>query len=83
MDLADHSAAFIKGDPRLVLYAEPQTGIVIWRPSDTETFDKALKQLPAGAASTTTIAGQRWLRNVAANPDANIELLIAEVEKAL
>ena len=83
MDLADHLAAFIKGDPRLVLHAEPQTGIVVWRPSDTETFDKVLQQLPAGAASTTTIAGQRWFRNVAANPNANIDLLIAEVQKAL
>jgi L-2,4-diaminobutyrate decarboxylase len=83
MDLADHLAAFIKGDPRLVLYAEPQTGIVVWRPSDTETFDKVLQQLPAGAASTTTIAGQQWFRNVAANPNANIDLLIAEVKKAL
>ena len=83
MDLAEHLAAFIKGDPRLVLYAEPQTGIVVWRPSDTETFDKVLQQLPAGAASTTTIAGQRWFRNVAANPNANIDLLIAEVQKAL
>jgi L-2,4-diaminobutyrate decarboxylase len=38
MDLAEHLAAFIKGDPRLVLHAERQTGIVVWRPSDTETF---------------------------------------------
>jgi L-2,4-diaminobutyrate decarboxylase len=68
---------------RLVLYAEPQTGIVVWRPSDTETFDKVLQQQPAGAASTTTIAGQRWFRNVAANPNANINLLIAEIQKAL
>jgi hypothetical protein len=38
MDLAEHLAAFIKGDPRLVPHAEPQTGIVVWRPSDTKTF---------------------------------------------
>ena len=54
-----------------------------WRPRDTETFDKVLQQLPAGAASTTTIAGQRWFRNVAANPNANIDLLIVEIQKAL
>jgi L-2,4-diaminobutyrate decarboxylase len=42
-----------------------------------------LQQLPAGAASTTTIAGQRWFRNVAANPNANIDLLIVEIQKAL
>jgi L-2,4-diaminobutyrate decarboxylase len=83
MDLAEQLAAFIRSDPRLVLYAEPQTGIVVWRPSDTETFDKVLQQLPAGAASTTTIAGRRWFRNVAANPNANIDLLIAEVQNAL
>ncbi len=83
MDLAEQLAAFIKGDHRLALYTEPQTGIVVWRPNDIETFDKLLKQLPVGAASTTTIARQRWFRNVAANPNANINLLITEVQKAL
>jgi L-2,4-diaminobutyrate decarboxylase len=83
MDLADHLAAFIKGNSRLVLCAELQTGIVVWRPSDTETFDQVLQQLPTETASTTTIAGQRWFRNVATNPNANIDLLIAEIQKAL
>jgi L-2,4-diaminobutyrate decarboxylase len=83
MDLAERLAAFIKYDPRLVLHAEPQTGIVVWRPADAETFDKLLQRLPQGSVSTTTIAGQQWFRNVAANPNANIDLLIAEIRKAL
>lgn len=57
IDLTEQLAVFIKGDSRVVLYAEPQTGIVVGRPNDTALFDKLLKQLPVGAASMTTIAG--------------------------
>jgi L-2,4-diaminobutyrate decarboxylase len=83
MDLAGQLLAFIKDDPRLVLYAQPRTGIVVWRPGDMATFDQVRKQLPVGAVSTTTIDGQRWFRNVAANPNADIERLIEAVRKAL
>jgi len=83
IDLAERLAAFVGEDARLVLFAAPRTGIVVWRPKDMEVFDNVLKRLPAGAASTTTMAGQRWLRNVAANPNADVDLLIGEVHKAL
>jgi hypothetical protein len=42
-----------------------------------------LNQLPAGSTSTTTISGGKWLRNVAANPNADIDLLIESIERVL
>jgi hypothetical protein len=33
--------------------------------------------------STTSIAGVKWFRNVAANPSADIDLLIAAIQEVL
>lgn len=81
--LAEQLAEFVEGDSRLVLLAAPQTGIVVWRPGDSATFDGVSRNLPIGAASTTTIAGERWFRSVAANPNADIKLLISGLRKAI
>jgi L-2,4-diaminobutyrate decarboxylase len=83
MDLARCLRDFVAADERLELYAEPQTGIVVWRPKDKNLFDQVLQRLPVGSTSTTSIAGGRWFRNVAANPSADIDLLIATIQKAL
>ncbi len=83
MDLARCLRDFVATDERLELYAEPQTGIVVWRPKNENLFDQVLQQLPVGSTSTTSIAGVKWLRNVAANPSADIELLIATLRGVL
>jgi L-2,4-diaminobutyrate decarboxylase len=73
----------VAADERLALYAEPQTGIVVWRPQDENLFDQVLQQLPVGSTSTTSMAGVKWFRNVAANPNADIDMLIATIQKVL
>jgi L-2,4-diaminobutyrate decarboxylase len=83
MDIACRLKDFVAADDRLVLYAEPQTGIVLWRPKDENLFDHVLQELPVGSTSTTSIAGGRWFRNVAANPSADIDILIANIHGAL
>ena len=83
MALAHGLRDFVSADARLRLYAEPQSGIVVWRPVCQNHFDKLLEQLPAGSSSTTTIAGERWIRNVAANPNADIAQLIAAIQGTL
>ena len=83
MDLARCLRDFVAADERLELYAEPRTGIVVWRPKNENLFDQVLHKMPLGSTSTTTIAGGRWFRNVAANPSADIDLLIATIQKAL
>jgi L-2,4-diaminobutyrate decarboxylase len=81
MDLARRLRDFVAADERLALYAEPQTGIVVWRPKDENLFDQVLQQLPVGSTSTTSMAGVKWFRNVAANPNADIDMLIATIQK--
>lgn len=83
MDLARSLTDFVVADERLVLYAPPQTGIVLWRPQDARLFDPVFQQLPLGSTSTTAIAGTKWLRNVAANPSADIDRLTANIQAIL
>ncbi|MFZ4540155.1 pyridoxal phosphate-dependent decarboxylase family protein [Propionivibrio sp.] len=83
MDLARCLRDFVAVDDRLVLYAEPQTGIVVWRPKEENLFDHVLQHLPVGSTSTTSIAGGKWFRNVAANPSADIDILITNIHGAL
>jgi L-2,4-diaminobutyrate decarboxylase len=83
MDLAHSLADFVASDKRLQLYAQPQTGIVVWGPKDASLFDQIQSKLPAGSTSTTTLSGVKWFRNVAANPNADIALLITEIQRIL
>jgi L-2,4-diaminobutyrate decarboxylase len=85
MALADGWAAWVAAEPGLELLARPETGVVVWRPvagtggPGAEALHAAL---PAGAASLTTLGGARWLRNVAANPNADLDALGAAVRRA-
>ena len=83
MDLARRLKEFVDADERLELYAQPQTGIVVWRPKDERWFDPMLQQLPAGSTSITSIAGVKWFRNVSANPSADIDLLVDAIQAGL
>lgn len=83
MDLARRLSDFVAADERLALYAEPQTGIVVWRPGDANLFDQVMHQLPVGSTSTTSIGGVKWFRNVAANPSADIDQLITIIRNVL
>ena len=83
VNLADQLAEFVNSDSRLVLLSRPQTGIVVWRPRDVARFDQTFHRLPPGAASITMIGGEPWLRMVAANPNADINLLKSGILEAV
>lgn len=83
MALADRFAAFVQEQKQLCLYALPVSGIVVWRPINPEDIEMMLRQLPSGSVSTTTISGERWFRNVAANPLADVGLLIEQIAQCL
>jgi hypothetical protein len=42
-----------------------------------------MQQLPAGMISTVTIGPRQWLRNTAANPNAEMPLMIETIRKVL
>jgi L-2,4-diaminobutyrate decarboxylase len=73
MAFATRLAQFVEQEPRFNLLAPPQTGIVVWRPHDTATSEQIYTQLPAETVSVTKIAGERWFRCVAANPNVDFD----------
>jgi L-2,4-diaminobutyrate decarboxylase len=83
MALADELAEFVRGDSRLELFALPTTGIVVWRAIELKTAERLLRSLPAGMISTVTIGQSKWLRNTAANPNADMPLMIETIRKVL
>ena len=64
------------------LFASPVTGVLAWRSSRVPT-ERLLEVLPAGSTSVTSIQGEKWLRNVAANPNADPLALAEQVRAAL
>ena len=82
MAAAARFASFVKSEERLELLGEPHTGVVVWRPRDIH-IDNFYACLPSGLASQTSIGGSRWLRCVAANPNTDIDAVIAAVREAI
>ncbi len=66
----------IEGHRDLVLYAPPQTGVLVWRPKNRSKFAEVESQLPLGFASSVTLGDEPWLRNVAANPMVNSDHIL-------
>jgi len=83
MRSAETLAAAISADKRLELYSRPKTGVVNWRPRDTRLFNLVFSRLPIGSTSQTSINGERWYRNVAANPNIDADLLVESVKRAV
>jgi L-2,4-diaminobutyrate decarboxylase len=83
VDLAESFAETVYRQPGLCLLAKPRTGIVVWRPQDEASFDAIQRSLPTGMASTTSVSGTRWFRNVAANPNADFARLSEAVRQSV
>jgi L-2,4-diaminobutyrate decarboxylase len=82
MAAAQAYADWIDAHPRLELFGRPTTGVVLWR-AKHETPDDLYRRLPAGLASMTTLAGERWIRNVSANPLVDVKAVIAGVSRTV
>lgn len=83
MLFAAQLAESIQGDPRLELLGSPETGIVVWRTRDKNAFAHTHRRLPSGSVSTTKINGEHWFRCVAANPNADFDLVADAFRTAL
>ena len=82
MAIADRLADWAWDRSDVILYGPNRTGLVLWRPSEGDARD-LLPRLPSGSASLTTISGTDWVRNVAANPGADIAAILEGFEAAL
>lgn len=85
MTLADKLWQRLNAHPNACLFGPQASGVILWRPSPsfTANIDHALASLPAGSTSRTQVGGQTWLRNVAANPSADIDAIWRPIERLL
>ena len=68
MAIAERLADAVAGHERLELFSGPETGVVVWRPAGVTDLPGLRERLQDAFVSLTTVAGERWLRSVAANP---------------
>ena len=72
----------LSGDPAWELFAQPESGVVLFRPK-ARTCEDVIARLPDGLASIATVRGELWLRAVAANPNADIEVVWEALKNAI
>jgi L-2,4-diaminobutyrate decarboxylase len=78
MSNAKHLAGAISASSRFELFAPPETGIVVFRPT-AEPIDALASTLAPMTASKTTIKDRQWLRCVSANPVVDIARVLAKI----
>lgn len=81
VQLSEELARRLERDPRCILRQHPQTGVVNWLPADGDV-ETLLAQL-GQTASRTEIDGRVHVRQVAANMNANIAAVWAQIDAAL
>ncbi len=80
--LSDALAARLGDDPRALLRQSPETAVLAWRPADGTRTQAVIAAL-GRTASETAIDGAPWVRQVAANPLADLEAVWARIDRAL
>lgn len=83
MRLADELWQRLHDHPMAELYGPQMSGVVLWRPRGRTDIGAALNALPVGLASLTSVDGTDWLRNVAANPCANVDTIWDAIQGVL
>lgn len=81
--LADALADRLAGDPRTVLLERPESAVLNWRPADRRADVDALVRRLGPTSSRTAVDGETWVRQVAANPHADLDAVWASVARAL
>jgi L-2,4-diaminobutyrate decarboxylase len=83
MAVASELASLISSKNQLELLAMPQTGVVVWRPKKTDLTEPLFAAMPPGSCSLTNLGGERWIRNVASNPNFELDAFAAAMDAAL
>lgn len=78
---AQEIASRIEAHPAMQLKQMPETAVINWQPPNA-AIDKVLSIL-GETASRTVIDGETWIRHVAANPSANVEMIWDRICKSV
>jgi L-2,4-diaminobutyrate decarboxylase len=79
MTHVDHLASLVREHALLESRAAPSAGVLNWRHVAVAPAEIQRRLPPGVFVSTTTVAGQPWLRSVGANPNADPRLVVDAV----
>lgn len=82
MGLAEDLYTRLARDPRVIVFGEPASAVLLWRPAAGSAAELR-QRLPVGTSSLTQIDGVDWIRHVAVNPMADIDLIWQTINVAL
>ena len=82
MEMANQLAENLEAEEAMELLSFPKTGVTVFRPRKLDT-DEIHAKLPPGMFSICLIEDERWLRSVAANPLADIDLIVATIKETV
>jgi len=82
MATADKLVDFLHQQDGIEVFSYNVSGVILWRSLEHNTAD-IVRSLPHGAASTTTVDGQEWIRHVSANPSIDIDKLQKSILAAI
>ena len=82
MEMANQLAEYLKADEAIELLSMPKTGVTVFRPRHFDTQEIHAK-LPSVMLSICLIDDEYWLRSVAANPLADIDLIVSTIKKTV
>ena len=83
MTVADDLRARLVAHPQVEVYGENASGVVLWRDRRLADQTSLIAKLPVGMASHTSIGDVSWIRQVAANPTADVETIWTHIAAAL
>ena len=82
MEMANQLAEYLQADEAIELLSMPKTGVTVFRPKKLDA-EEIHARLPSGMFSICVIEDEHWLRSVAANPLADIDLIVAAIKEAV
>jgi glutamate/tyrosine decarboxylase-like PLP-dependent enzyme len=82
MEMANQLAEYLQVDEAIELLSMPKTGVTVFRPKKMDAQEMHAR-LPLGMFSICVIEDEHWLRSVAANPLADIDLIVATIKEAV
>ena len=82
MEMANQLAKSLEAEDAIELLSFPKTGVTVFRPRHFDTQEIHAK-LPSGMFSICLIDDEYWLRSVAANPLADIDLIVSTIKKTV
>ena len=82
MELSRRLAERVQAEARLELFGPSVTGVVLWRAAGLPAAEVQAR-LEGAFVSLSTVHAETWLRSVAANPNADPDLVVGAVLGAL